>query len=322
MSKLPYRSLWTATAAPNDFTELGTSSEALGSLNNSEMLSRFFKQMDQKTTDQYEKKIDNLEKQANHFGKISFRVSQAINGWRLKGHAHDHFWRWVCSWARACRKPSDIGFSDSGYDLPSLIEREHIVKPTTPPEGMLFTMPAFGLAEERDERRRTLKERCQLAADLVNHTKPAVVWCHMNNEGDTLEGMIPDSVQVKGAMEDDEKEQAYEQFASGEKRVLIVKPKIGAWGLNWQFCNHVVTFASHSYEQYYQAIRRCWRFGQKNPVTVDIIASEGEQRVRDNMTRKAAQADKMFEELVKHMNNAIRFEREIKTIKPTLPAWL
>lgn len=322
MSKLPYRSLWTATAAPNDFTELGTSSEALGNLNNSEMLSRFFKQMDQKTTDQYEKKIDNLQKQANHFGKISFRVSQAINGWRLKGHAHDHFWRWVCSWARACRKPSDLGFSDVGYDLPQLIEREHVVKPTTPPEGMLFTMPAFGLSEERDERRRTLKERCQLAADLVNHDRPAVVWCHMNNEGDALEEMIPNSVQVKGAMDDDAKETAYAQFSNGERRVLILKPKIGAWGLNWQFCNHVVTFASHSYEQYYQSIRRCWRFGQQNPVTVDIIASEGEQRVRDNMTRKAAQADKMFEELVKHMNNAIKFEKQTRTIKPQLPAWL
>jgi len=322
MSKLPYRSLWTATAAPNDFTELGTSSEALGNLNNSEMLTRFFKQMDQKTTDQYEKKIGNLEKQANHFGKISFRVSQAINGWRLKGHAHDHFWRWVCSWARACRKPSDLGFSDSGYDLPSLIEREHIVKPTTPPDGMLFTMPAFGLAEERDERRRTLKERCQLSADLVAHDKPAVVWCHMNNEGDMLEKIIPNSVQVKGGMEDDEKEAAYEAFASQEKRVLIIKPKIGAWGLNWQFCNHVVTFASHSYEQYYQAIRRCWRFGQKQPVTVDIIASEGEQRVRDNMTRKAAQADKMFEELVKHMSNSIKMERKTKSISAALPSWI
>lgn len=322
MSKLPYRSLWTATAAPNDFTELGTSSEALGNLNNSEMLTRFFKQMDQKTTDQYEKKIGNLEKQANHFGKISFRVSQAINGWRLKGHAHDHFWRWVCSWARACRKPSDLGFYDSGYDLPSLIEREHIVKPTTPPDGMLFTMPAFGLAEERDERRRTLKERCQLSADLVAHDKPAVVWCHMNNEGDMLEKIIPNSVQVKGGMEDDEKEAAYESFASQEKRVLIIKPKIGAWGLNWQFCNHVVTFASHSYEQYYQAIRRCWRFGQKQPVTVDIIASEGEQRVRDNMTRKAAQADKMFEELVKHMSNSINMERKTKSISAALPSWI
>jgi len=322
MSKLPYRSLWTATAAPNDFTELGTSSEALGNLNNSEMLTRFFKQMDQKTTDQYEKKIGNLEKQANHFGKISFRVSQAINGWRLKGHAHDHFWRWVCSWARACRKPSDLGFSDSGYDLPSLIEREHIVKPTTPPDGMLFTMPAFGLAEERDERRRTLKERCQLSADLVAHDKPAVIWCHMNNEGDMLEKIIPNSVQVKGGMEDDEKEAAYEAFASQEKRVLIIKPKIGAWGLNWQFCNHVVTFASHSYEQYYQAIRRCWRFGQNQPVTVDIIASEGEQRVRDNMTRKAAQADKMFEELVKHMSNSIKMERKTKSISAALPSWI
>jgi hypothetical protein len=322
MIKLPYRSLWTATAAPNDFTELGTSSEALGSLNHSEMLTRFFKQMDQKTTDQYEKKINNLEKQANHFGKISFRVSQAINGWRLKGHAHDHFWRWVCSWARACRKPSDIGFPDDGYELPELIEREHIVKPTTPPDGMLFTMPAFGLAEERDERRRTLKERCRLVAELVSHDRPAVVWCHMNAEGDELERIIPNSIQVKGGMDDDDKEAAYDAFSRREKRVMILKPKIGAWGLNWQFCNHVVTFASHSYEQYYQSIRRCWRFGQDNPVTVDIIASEGEQRVRDNMSRKAALADRMFEELVKQMNHAINIERKQRETSVTLPAWL
>jgi hypothetical protein len=322
MLKLNYRSLWTATAAPNDFTELGTSSEALGELNNSEMLTRFFKQMDQKTTDQYEKRIDNLEKQAKHFGKVSFRVSQAINGWRLKGHSHDHFWRWVCSWARACRKPSDIGFYDIGYQLPDLMEREHIIKPTTPPDGMLFTMPAFGLSEERDERRRTLKDRCSLVAELVNHSKPAVVWCHMNNEGDALEAMIPNSVQVSGAMDDDAKEAAYNSFVDGDRRVLILKPKIGAWGLNWQFCNHVVTFASHSYEQYYQSIRRCWRFGQKSPVTVDIIASEGEQRVRDNMERKAKQADKMFEELVKQMNHAINIKRVEKETTVTAPSWI
>lgn len=322
MLKMKYRSLWTATAAPNDFTELGTSSEALGNLNHSEMLTRFFKQMDQKTTDQYEKKIGNLEKQANHFGKISFRVSQAINGWRLKGHAHDHFWRWVCSWARACRKPSDIGFSDDGYDLPDLIEREHVVKPTTPPDGMLFTMPAFGLKEERDERRRTLAQRCGLVAELVNHNRPAVVWCHMNNEGDYLEQIIPNSVQVSGSLSDEEKELAYDQFLNQEKRVLILKPKIGAWGLNWQHCNHVVTFASHSYEQYYQSVRRCWRFGQKHPVTVDIIASEGEQRVRDNMARKAMQADKMFSELVKQMNNSISIQRSKKTISPKIPNWI
>jgi hypothetical protein len=322
MAKMKYRSLWTATAAPNDYTELGTSSEALGGLNHSEMLRMFFRQMDQKATNQYERKIANLEKQANHFGKLSFRVSQAINGWRLKGHAHDHFWRWVCSWARACRKPSDVGFSDKGYDLPPLIEREHIVTPTTPPDGMLFTMPAFGLAEERDERKRTLQERCQLAADLVNHDRPAVVWCHANAEGDLLEKMIKGSVQVAGRHTDDEKESAYQGFADGVHRVLVVKPKIGAWGLNWQHCNHVVTFASHSYEQYYQSIRRCWRFGQENPVTVDIIASEGEVRVKENMNRKAMQADKMFTELVHHMKNSIHHQSERKTITASLPSFI
>ncbi len=320
--KMPYRSLWTATAAPNDYTELGTSSEALGGLNHSEMLKMFFKQMDQKTTDQYERKIEGLEKAANHFGKLSFRVSQAINGWRLKGHAHDHFWRWVCSWARACRKPSDLGFSDTGYELPQLMEREHIVTPNTPPEGMLFTMPAFGLKEERDERKRTADERCQLVADLVSHDRPAVIWCHNNYEGDALERMIPGAVQIAGRHDDDHKEAAYEGFGNGSIRVLITKPKIGAWGLNWQHCNHVVTFASHSYEQYYQSVRRCWRFGQTKPVTVDIIASEGEVRVKENMARKSAQADKMFSELVLHMNNALHQKREIKTITPKLPSWL
>lgn len=322
VSKMKYRSLWTATAAPNDYSELGTSSEALGYLTSSDMLTKFFKQMDGKTTDQYERKIEKLEQASKHFAKLSFRVSQAIQGWRLKGHAHDHFWRWVCSWARACRKPSDIGFSDDGFTLPKLIEREHTVKPLTPADGMLFTMPAFGLKEERDERRRTIKERCGQVAELVNHNRPAVAWCHMNDEGDYLEKIIPNSVQIAGRHEDDEKEKRFQMFADGTARVIIIKPKIGAWGLNWQHCNHVVTFASHSYEQYYQSVRRCWRFGQKNDVTVDIIASEGESRVRDNMARKAAQADKMFSELVLHMNNALHMKRETKTIKTTLPSWI
>jgi hypothetical protein len=322
MAKIPYRSLWTATAAPNDYTELGTSSEALGGLSHSEMLHTFFKQMDQKTTDQYERKVANLEKQKQHFAKVSFRVSQAIAGWRLKGHAHDHFWRWVCSWARACRRPSDMGFSDKGFDLPQLIEREHIVKPNRPSDGWLFTLPAFGLSEEREERRRTLTERCSLAAELVNHDRPAIVWCHLNEEGDTLERIIPGSVQVSGRTEDDEKEAAYQDFKIGAKRVLILKPKIGAWGMNWQFCNHVVTFASHSYEQYYQSVRRCWRFGQKQPVTVDIIASEGEVRVRDNMGRKSLQADKMFSELVAKMNSAMVLERTKKQTAVNLPNWM
>jgi hypothetical protein len=322
MSKMKFRSLWTATAAPNDWTELGTSSEALGGLNHSEMLKMFFRQMDQKTTDQYDRKIANLEKASKHFAKLSYRVSQAISGWRLKGHAHDHFWRWVASWARACRKPSDVGFSDEGYELPPLIEREHIVIPATPQDGMLFTMPAFGLREERDERRRTLEERCRLAAELVAHDKPAVVWCHTNDEGDLLESIIPGAVQVAGKSTDEEKEAAYSGFTDGTHRVLVIKPKIGAWGLNWQHCNHVVTFASHSYEQYYQSIRRCWRFGQKSAVTVDIISSEGEVRVKENMNRKAFQADKMFTELVTHMNNAISHSAERQSIKAKTPSFL
>jgi hypothetical protein len=322
VSQMRLRSLWTATAAPNDFTELGTSSEALGYLTHSEMLTRFFKQMDQKTTDQYERKISNLEKQKNHFGKLAFRVSQQVAGWRLKGHAHDHFWRWVCSWARACRKPSDIGFSDVGYELPPLIERAHLVKPMAPADGWLITLPAFGLKEEREERKRTIKDRCQCVADLVSHSRPAVVWCHMNAEGDMLEKMIPGAVQVAGSNTDEEKENAYNAFADGSVRVLIIKPKIGAWGLNWQHCADVVTFASHSYEQYYQSVRRCWRFGQKNPVTVDIIASEGESRVHENMSRKAKQSDQMFAELVQHMNNAIKINRTKNETTCKLPQWI
>jgi SNF2 family DNA or RNA helicase len=134
--------------------------------------------------------------------------------------------------------------------------------------------------------------------------------------------MIPGAVQISGSTPDELKESYYEAFADGSARVLITKPKIGAWGLNWQHCNHVVTFASHSYEQYYQSVRRCWRFGQTRPVTVDIIASEGELRVKENMARKASQADKMFSELVLHMSNSIRETRQIKTITPKLPNWI
>jgi hypothetical protein len=144
----------------------------------------------------------------------------------------------------------------------------------------------------------------------------------MNDEGDILEKLIPGAVQVAGRHTDDQKEAAYRGFADGSTRVLVIKPKIGAWGLNWQHCNHVVTFASHSYEQYYQSIRRCWRFGQEKPVRVDIIASEGERYVFDNMIRKARAADAMFEQLVQHMNNALAVHVAEAQIKPELPAWL
>lgn len=307
MRKIPYRLLATATAAPNDFTELGSSSEALGEMGLTDMLGRFF------VNDQ-----NNIAT-----GRAYAAVGGGARTWRFKGHAETPFWRWVCSWARACRKPSDLGFEDGRFVLPDLIEREHVVKARRLAEGMLFSLPAQGLAEEREERRRTINERCEMVAELVDHYEPAVVWCHLNDEGDLLASLIPGAVQVSGSDSDEAKEDAYRGFADGSIRVLITKPKIGAWGLNWQHCAHVVTFASHSFEQLYQSVRRCWRFGQDRPVTVDLVVTEGEAGIRENLRRKQVQADRMFEQLVTEMNSALRIEkRTIGCLTLEVPPWL
>jgi hypothetical protein len=327
MSKMKYRLLCTATAAPNDYIELGTSSEALGEITHSEMLRRFFKQLDDKgqksekaLQDQAEAIIAN---DPSYFKKLAYRVSQTIGQWRLKHHAVEAFWRWVASWAMACRMPSDLGFSDDGFVLPALEENDHIITPNKPPKGFLFNIPAVGLSDERNERRRTLEQRGEFVANLVKHDQPAVVWCHMNEEGDLLEKMIPGSRQIAGKTPDDRKIDIYEDFASGNLQFLIIKPKIGAWGLNWQHCNHVVTFATHSYEQYYQSVRRCYRFGQKRPVRLDVIATEGECRVIGNMRRKADKANAMFESLVREMTQANRVERENPYVNQMeAPSWL
>ena len=189
---------------------------------------------------------------------------------------------------------------------------------------MLFSLPAVGLKEQREERRRTITERCEKVASLVNDTgEPALVWCHMNDEGDLLEKLIPDAVQVSGRDSDDQKEDKFFAFSSGQARVLITKPKIGAWGLNFQHCAHVTFFPSHSFEQYYQGVRRCWRFGQTRPVQVDVITTEGEQSVLKNMQRKALQADKMFADIVEQMNSAIAIDRGVKfTKQESIPSWL
>ncbi len=496
MRQLPYRLLGTATAAPNDYTELGTSSEALGGLGHMDMLSRFFIN-DQRTS----KPITGR-----------FHRTSADGGWRFKGHADQAFWRWVASWARALRRPSDLGFADDGFDLPPLTVRQHVVAARTLRPGALIALPAHGFREEREERRRTIVERCETAAALVADTgQPAVVWCHLNAEGDLLERLIPGAVQVSGAHSLEYKEAANEWFigkrcichdplfgakpatwktnhspinsaitdaiatadwpnqrlgerlipknerticatttprtatsgsvtsssesnatgsvesgmprtqssgnakstrpssigfktqmpasikspgdtglqsmstslssptdvrfvvdpamkpgdststtatprdhseecsaplvildsasfatilpylteppcmcghASGVRR-LITKPVIFGHGLNWQHCNHVVTFPSHSYEQYYQAVRRCWRFGQARPVTVDVVASEGESDITRNLQRKADQADRMFGELVRFINGGNVIQREQAFNKDVqLPSWL
>ena len=249
-------------------------------------------------------------------------MSQTIEQWHLKPYAEQAFWQWVCSWARACRAPSDLGFRDESFVLPPLTEREHTVIARSLPSGQLFAKAAVGLQEEREERRRTLPERCEQVADLVRHQESAVVWCHLNAEGDRLAQIIPGARQVRGSNTDEEKEQAFDDFASGRLRVLVTKPKIGAWGLNWQHCAHVVTFASHSYEQYYQSVRRCWRFGQTQAVTVDIVSTEGEVVVRENMRRKSELAAAMFAHLVTHMNASlvIRRTRGVRVVE--VPGWL
>lgn len=304
MKKVQYRLLATATAAPNDYVELGTSSEALGYLGHMDMLNRFFKN-DQNNS-------------------ATGRLYGEQVKWRLKGHAEIPFWKWVCSWARAVRKPSDLGFEDGPFILPKLTEVDHQIAVEQLADGMLFHMPAHGLKEQREERRRSVRERCEAVASLVNGTKqPALVWCHANDEGNLLESLIPGCVQVSGADSDEAKEESFSAFSSGDARVLITKPKIGAWGLNFQHCNHVTWFPSHSYEGYYQAVRRCWRFGQKRPVTVDVVTTEGERAIMANMRRKSRQADEMFSRLVEQMSHAAGISRTEKhNNKQLLPSWL
>lgn len=312
MRKVPYRLLCTATAAPNDYIELGTSSEALGYLGYTDMLGRFFKN-DQNTVKPVVYR---------HRGQ-SFKKLDDAAKWRFKGHAETPFWQWVCSWARAVRRPSDLGFEDAGFVLPPLIERDHLVEVSTLANGMLFALPAVGLSEQRDERRRSMVERCDKVAELVDTNAQALVWCHLNDEGDRLAEAIPDAVQVSGADSDEAKEEAFLAFSRGQIRVLVTKPKIGAWGLNFQNCHHVTFFPSHSFEQYYQGVRRCWRFGQKHPVTVDVVTTEGEKSVLQNLQRKALAADKMFSALVAQMNRAAHIDRRTTfTKQASIPAWL
>lgn len=301
MRTVPYRLLCTATAAPNDYIELGTSSEALGELGFQDMIGRFFIQA----------------------------IKQDHRGWNrtkyvLRSHAVEAFWRWVCSWARALRKPSDLGFDDTRFILPPLTTAEHCIKATKKQPGRLFDVPAVTLEDQREERRRTIPDRCEKVAGLVNGTgRPAIAWCHLNDEGDLLEKLIPDAVQISGADSDERKEEAYLAFVDGKIRVLVTKPILAGWGLNFQHCSHETFFPSHSFEQFYQGVRRCWRFGQKNRVHVDVVTSEGEVGVLANLNRKAEAADKMFERLVELMHDHLSIRRADPFIKNAeTPSWL
>ena len=301
MRRLPYRLLCTATAAPNDFWELGTSSEALGYLGFRDMITTFFKQ----------------ETSKDHLG-------WGRTKYRFRGHAEEPFWAWICSWARSLRKPSDLGFDDSRFVLPELREKVYVVKTAQPRPGMLFSMPATDMREERAERRHSIKERCEKAVELAcAKPGPAVLWCELNDEGDMLEDMLDDCVQVSGSMSDDAKEEALTAFSAGQVKRMVIKPKIGAWGLNWEFCSNVIAFITHSFERYYQLVRRCWRYGQKNPVDVSLIACEGEEGICKNLDRKQRQSSTMFDSIVRHMRDSMHLEsQDFFPEQEVCPSWL
>lgn len=318
LSKIPYRLLCTATPSPNDYVEMGTSSEALGELTHSDMLATFFRQLRDDEKKQRATADDIL-----HSKRLSWRVLQSFGQWVLKPHAFEPFWKWVASWARACRKPSDIGnFDDGRFILPPLIRNDHTVEARTPSPGHLFTVPAFGLNQERAERRRTLDERTEKVAELVSGHDRSIIWCHLNEEGDRLERDLKNAVQVKGSQSVEEKEERLLAFLDGQVDRLITKPKIAGLGLNLQHCAHVVTFVTHSYQDFYQCVRRCWRFGQKRPVTLDVIATEGEVNVRRNMDRKEQLASAMFDNVIRHMNDALSVSAPTINTPTESPAWL
>jgi hypothetical protein len=300
INKMPYRSLWTATPSPNDYTELGNSSESLGELRYLEMIQKFFRD-------------------TQNDKNPAWSTPQFV----LKKHAINDFWRWVSSWSRAIKKPSDLGFSDENYNLPNLYELEHVLDCTKPLNGELFVRKAKTLNERRIEKKNTLIERCEYAAQLVSKYETSVMWCHTNDESDMLEKIVKDSINIQGSDSDEEKEEKFISFSKGQAKKLIIKPKIGAFGLNWQHCNHLTYFPSDSYEQYYQSVRRFYRFGQLRDVTCDIITTEGQLGIYENIKRKSEEAKKMFEMLVKHMNDSLSLQaKEYKTNTITLPKFI
>jgi superfamily II DNA or RNA helicase len=301
--KVKYRYLFTATPSPNDFIELGTSSEALGYLGYTDMLTRFF---------------------TNNEDTIS--PMNIGTEWVLKGHAKENFFKWVSSWSISMRKPSDLGFSDERHILPSLNLNYHSVKNDKNMiiggQIMLFNNIAKRLTEVREENKLTIEKRCEMAVQLANHHDTSVYWCNLNNEGDLLEQLDANAYQIKGSMDIDKKEELLVNFSEGKIKKLITKPKMTAFGLNWQHCNHTVYFPTFSYEQYYQAIRRFWRFGQQKEVEVDLVYSDGQKRVLDSLLAKTQKATELFDKLNVNIHQDFKINIKKFSNQTILPSWL
>jgi ERCC4-related helicase len=304
IKRVPYRFLSTATPSPNDFIELGNSSEALGYMGYMDMITKFFRST-QNSADSNNRNI----------GEKFY----------LKPHAERDFFAWVNQWSIMIKRPSDLGFSDENYHLPALHTNSHMVRNDKQWEidGQLsmFVMPAKTMSEVREEQKQTIAERCEKAVELAQG-KTSVYWCNLNDESATLHNLDPDAKEITGGMSIDRKEELLLAFANGEIDRLITKARMTGMGLNWQHCNHAVFFPTWSYEQYYQAIRRFWRFGQQREVTCDMVISEGQERVMTALQEKTAKAIQLYENLVKSANSS--FEQKLKPFdkKVQLPEFM
>lgn len=299
IKKMPYRFLSTATPSPNDFIELGTSSEALGYMGYTDMLGKFFKNNN-----------DSID--ARHAGEK----------WYLKPHAEKDFFAWVNQWSIMVKMPSDLGFSNDRYKLPELIINKHIVENKSQIEVngqmQLFNIVAKNFHEIKHEQKTTTNERCEKAVELAQN-KVSVYWCNLNSESALLKELDKEAVEIIGSMSIEKKEDILMNFANGNIDRIITKAKMTGMGLNWQHCNHSVFFPTWSYEQYYQAIRRFWRFGQTKDVTIDMVISDGQTRVMEALQYKTEKAIQLYENLTKavnssFVNNVKEFDKQI--VKP------
>ena len=301
--QIPYRLACTASPAPNDLMELCNHSEFLGVMSSNEMLATFFV----------------------HDGGDTSK-------WRLKRHAVHDFWRWVASWSVMLTNPQDLGYDGTRYNLPPLRIAQNTVHTEKQPES-LFAVEALTLQERQQARRDSVQDRARACAEIVNaDTDQWLVWCNLNSEADALKALIPGAVEINGSDKLDVKEQAAVDFAAGRIRVLISKPLIFGMGLNFQRC-HKMAFVglSDSFEQYYQSVRRCWRFGQENPVDVRIITADTEGAVVENIQRKERQFEEMLRGMIAVTQNITKDNikattRQTKTYEPQehmeLPKWL
>lgn len=299
---IPYRLSCTATPSPNDFMELGTQAQFLGIMSQIEMLAMFF--------------VNDM----SDTGK-----------WRLKGHGQKRFFEWLATWSVVIRMPSDLGFDDSNHVLPELIYHEHIIE--TDPQDSLFVEPAMGLQDRNKARKDSVVDRVKMASEIANSIDgPVLVWCNLNDESDRLSDLITNSMEVRGSDKPEYKEKTLIDFAHNKVKCLVTKPKIAGFGMNWQNCNNIIFVGlSDSWESYYQAVRRCWRFGQTKTVHVHVISADTEGAVVDNIKRKDSQNIHLGKEMVKYMKTMMEKEifsaaTEKTEYNPTktmeIPQWL